>query len=152
MNYLPSNLADNAEPFAELRAELQQQLGMRITAEQNSQQAEASLSEFRRSLEELTKIHIDSPKSNLLRLKPQWQSLQMERQALLVRQTTIQEQLTEQNWVLNDLMAALNTEANSIEWEKQLQTVTARIERLGAINLAAIDEYQTVNESENLFR
>src|SRR5690606_14238714 len=71
---------------------------------------------------------------------------QMERQAILVRQTTIQEQLTEQNWVLNDLIAALAPEANAPEWEKQLETVTARINRLGPINLAAIDEYQTVNE------
>ena len=142
---LASQLADNAEPFAELRAELQQQLGLRVTAEQSLQKAEAVLTESRSRLEELTKSH-QSTQEQLEAAKTKWQTLQMERQALTVRQTTIQEQLTGQNWVLNELIAALSPDAHAAEWEKQLETVTARINRLGAINLAAIDEYQTVNE------
>lgn len=142
---LANNLEENQEPLEELRAELQEQLRQRLSIEQTLRIAEEALTSSNQQLEQLNKAQQDTHEQ-LAAAKTQWQTLQMERQALLVRQTTIQEQLAEQNWVINDLIAALAPEANAVEWEKQLETVTNRINRLGPINLAAIDEYQTVNE------
>lgn len=142
---LQTQLQDNTEPLEGLRTELQQQLNSRLQVEQALRSAESALTASRQQLDELTQAH-QHTQEQLSAAKTQWQHLQMERQALSVRQTTIVEQLTEQNWVLADIQAQLSTTANSAEWEKQLETVTARINRLGPINLAAIDEYQTVNE------
>lgn len=142
---LANHLAENEEPFGELRVELQQQLELRLNIEQTLRASELALAEAQQQLEQLTKAQ-QHTQERLALAKTQWQNLQMERQAILVRQTTIQEQLTEQNWVLNDLTAALASEANLPEWEKQLETVTARVNRLGPINLAAIDECQAVSE------
>jgi chromosome segregation protein len=142
---LTNNIEENAEPLAELRTELQQQLNSRLHIEQTLREAEEALRSCQQQVTQLTKAQRET-QEQLTTAKTQWQNLQLERQALLVRQTTIQEYLSGQNWLLADLVAALPAQANAAEWEKQLETVTARISRLGPINLAAIDEYQVINE------
>lgn len=145
---LARNLAENEEPVEALRTELQQQLTLRLNAEQTLKIAEEALAASQGQLQQLEKSKKETYEQ-LAKIKTQWQNLQMEHQVLLVRQTTIQEQLAEQNWILTDLIATLSVEANTVEWEKQLEGIMARIHRLGSINLAAIDECQTVNERKN---
>lgn len=142
---LLANTEANEETLEELRGELQQLLASRLSIEHTLKAAQEVLTNNLQQMEKLTKQQ-QHTQERLTAAKTQWQNLQMERQAILVRQTTIQEQLTEQNWILDELIAALPAEANGGEWEKQLEMVTARIQRLGPINLAAIDEYQAVNE------
>ncbi len=142
---LTRQLDENTEPLEELRVQLQEQLSSRLNIEQTLRSAEAALTSSNQQLKQLSKAQQDT-QAELTEAKTQWQNLQMERQAILVRQITIQEQLTEQNWVVSDVAAAMSPAANASEWEKQLEAVTARINRLGPINLAAIDEFQTVNE------
>ncbi len=71
----------------------------------------------------------------------------MEWQALSVRRKTLQDQLLEDGY---DLHGVLNTLTSQAEPERsrgrQLERIAARIQRLGAINLAAIDEYQQQSE------
>ncbi len=142
---LAGNLAENEAPLEELRTELQTQLTARINIEQTLRIAENALADSRQQLEHLNKDQHQT-QEQLTAAKTQWQTLQMDRQAILVRQATIQEQLVEQNWVINDLITGLAPAANAVEWEQQLAAVTARIHRLGPINLAAIDEYAVVEE------
>lgn len=142
---LSDNLAEHEAPLETLRAELQEQLSLRLNIEQALRVAEEALIGSNQQLDQLIKAQ-QNTQEKLTAAQTQWQTLQMERQAIAVRQTTIQEQLTEQNWVVADLIAALAPAANQAEWEKQLESVTARIQRLGPINLAAIDECQAVSE------
>lgn len=58
----------------------------------------------------------------------------------LVRCTTLEEQLQEMGHSLDEIIPTLPQEAVISDWEQQLHKVTQRIERLGNINLAAIDE------------
>jgi len=145
---LANNLVENEEPLEDLRSELQDYLSQRLQAEQSLKAAQEALSTCNQQLAEQSKAQ-QQANERLSAAKTQWQSLQMERQALSVRQTTIQEQLTEQNWVFSDLITALPTQADLGQWEQQLETVTSRISRLGPINLAAITEFQTVNERKS---
>ena len=136
---------ENEAPLDALRVELQQQLTERLNIEHRLQTAEQALIASNEQLEQLTQSH-QRTHQQLSAVNTQLQTVQMERQALSIRQTTIQEQLIEQNWVLTDLIASLSPEANLTEWEKQLEHTASRIHRLGPINLAAIDEFQSVNE------
>lgn len=58
----------------------------------------------------------------------------------VVRCTTLEEQLQESGHELQAVVDTLPPEADIPTWEQQLQRVAMRIERLGNINLAAIDE------------
>ncbi len=63
------------------------------------------------------------------------------RQELLVRRRTLEEQLGEDGLSPAEALAALPAEASEAGWQAELERVVGRIERLGNINLAAIDEF-----------
>ena len=54
--------------------------------------------------------------------------------------------MSEDNQNLDEVLRLLPEEANEEEWEDLLRRVTNRIVRLGAINLAAIDEFKVQSE------
>jgi chromosome segregation protein len=70
----------------------------------------------------------------------------MESQALKIRCNTVEEQLQKTGVDLTELAENLNPEATPEQWQQQLDEIEARIDRLGPINLAAIDEYQEQSE------
>ncbi|MGB1686669.1 MAG: chromosome segregation SMC family protein, partial [Pseudomonadales bacterium] len=74
------------------------------------------------------------------------EKVRLERQTLEVRRSTIEEQLAEDDQVLETILAGLPEDAVEEEWETNLTRVGNRIQRLGAINLAAIDEYKVQSE------
>jgi chromosome segregation protein len=59
-----------------------------------------------------------------------------------VRADTVREQLGQTGFTLETLLAELPEGANSTEWVERLEGVGRKIQRLGPINLAAIDEFQ----------
>jgi chromosome segregation protein len=63
-----------------------------------------------------------------------------------VRQQTITEQLEEHTAEPDTILKNLIADANEIEWKKQLDEVNLLVERLGTINLTAIDEYKIQQE------
>lgn len=86
---------------------------------------------------EAAKQHIDQ---KIHQVRADLEKRKLSIQGDLVRCSTLEEQLQEMNLLLNDVISTLTSEANVSDWEQQLHRVTQRIERLGNINLAAIDE------------
>ena len=70
----------------------------------------------------------------------------MARQEVLVRRQTVEEQFGESGFELETVVDELPEEANEAEWQEQVEKMAARIQRLGAINLAAIDEFAEQSE------
>jgi len=68
------------------------------------------------------------------------QQAQLEFQGLSVRRQTLVDQIAEAGFVQAELVQGLDPEATPEAWEEKLGAMTRRIERLGAINLAAIQE------------
>jgi chromosome segregation protein len=77
------------------------------------------------------------------------ETVRIDFQGLEVRRSTIQEQMAAENEDLDEVLKALPDEANEEEWEDLLRRVGNRIQRLGPINLAAIDEFKTQAERKN---
>jgi chromosome segregation protein len=65
----------------------------------------------------------------------------MNAQTLTVRRQTIQEHVAEEGHELSTIFENLSDEASIGEWEERLTALATKISRLGAINLAAIEEY-----------
>jgi chromosome segregation protein len=59
-----------------------------------------------------------------------------------IRCNTIEEQLQKSGQDIEQLLQDLDAEAELEEWSRRLDKLNNRIERLGPINLAAIEEYQ----------
>lgn len=74
------------------------------------------------------------------------ETLRMESQALEIRSANHIEQLRELDVRLMDILEQLAPEAEEKAWAEELEKIGSRIQRLGAINLAAIDEYQVQSE------
>ena len=62
---------------------------------------------------------------------------------------TIEEQVVEKDADLPILLESLAEDAELVDWEEQLQLIGNRIQRLGPINLAAIDEYKIESERKD---
>jgi chromosome segregation protein len=73
--------------------------------------------------------------------REQLQQMQLGTQEARVRRTTIEEQLRGDGYVLEQVLAGLADNAAILEWTERLAGANQRIERLGPINLAAIQEY-----------
>jgi len=60
-----------------------------------------------------------------------------------IREKTVAEQLTELNATVEDVIAGCSDEAEEHAWRRKLDDLVNKIEKLGAINLTAIDEYNS---------
>ena len=135
------SLEEAVEPLAEQRAGLDKQLALRVEVEEELAQA-------RRHLEELD-AEVRSLEQERHGVEQGFQAgqgaldqVRLERQDRLVRRRTLEEQLAEAEGALSELLAQLDPAAEEGAWQERLAKVAARIQRLGAINLAAIDEYE----------
>ncbi|MHB8623024.1 MAG: chromosome segregation protein SMC [Sulfuricaulis sp.] len=64
------------------------------------------------------------------------------RQEMVVRRDTFADQLRETGFEIEPVRQELPPEATEAEWTAQLERITTRIERLGPINLVAIEEFE----------
>jgi chromosome segregation protein len=67
-------------------------------------------------------------------------------QEISVRCEGFAEQFAQTNFDLQELLAELDEETDAVAWEEKLEKVRRRIDRLGPINLAAIDEFKEQSE------
>ena len=74
------------------------------------------------------------------------ESLRIEREGLRVQQQHLAEQVAECGYELPAVLAGLPDEAAEDDWAKKLASLDRRRQRLGAINLAAIDELAVQSE------
>jgi len=142
---LKVSLEENADPVGDMQQELEEKLKARLTIEEE-------LGEARKNLEAIEHtLRAVEQKRNTVGQETQAvrQRLENERlgvQESQVRRKTIHEQLQEMGRDLDDVIASLPEEANEDEWAETLEKIGRRIQNLGAINLAAIDEYQSQSE------
>ena len=129
----------DVDPIAELEAALQELLKLRNQNEQelgNAQQAVSELDNRQRELEterNTRQQHVDDFRNQL-------EQERMQLQEANIRSNTIEEQLQKTGQDIAALQQDLDPEAELDEWNLRLEKLNKRIDRLGPINLAAIDE------------
>lgn len=77
------------------------------------------------------------------------ETLRLECQGWKVKADTIREQIKETEYTLEDVLKDLAQDADVEQWQGNLDQVTKRINRLGPINLMAIDEFATCQERKS---
>ncbi|MBU0744934.1 MAG: chromosome segregation protein SMC, partial [Gammaproteobacteria bacterium] len=142
---LEASLDQAQAPLVDLEKELQSELEQRLAVETDLNLAKQKTVNIEQELRELEKENIESQETNE-KIRMFLEKVRMEREGLLVRSTTYGEQVAELDLKLEDLHAALPAEAAVVEWEEKITHLTSRIERLGLINLAAIEEFEKLGE------
>ncbi|WP_456269622.1 chromosome segregation protein SMC [Kushneria sp. AK178] len=129
------------EPIEALRESLDEALHQRTREEQllNECRDEAStISNTMRELEHKRQAH----ERELETLREQLETERMDVQALRLKAEAQEQQITELGHDRASLEADLAEEASDQTWQSELESVGEKIRRLGAINLAAIEEYE----------
>ncbi|SFM67227.1 condensin subunit Smc [Ectothiorhodospira mobilis] len=124
LEHLVAQRADLEDELSQARARVQElEAGMR-TADQDRLAAERECESLRGRLDEL---------------RMAWQEVKVRRQTSL-------EQLLETGHQPEALLESLDPAAEAKAWQERAERLAQRIQRLGAINLAAIDEYRQQEE------
>ncbi|MBS7660803.1 chromosome segregation protein SMC [Pseudomonas lalucatii] len=142
---LSLNLEEGEAPLEELRLKLEELLDRRMGVEEELKQARLALEDADRELRDAEKRRSQAEQQAQL-LRGQLEQQRLEWQSLNVRRKALQEQLAEDNYDLHGVLASLPADAGEQAWEEELERLAGRIQRLGPINLAAIDEYQQQSE------
>lgn len=133
------------DPIAAQKAELEEQLERRAQIDGELRDARDALAAIDNRIRELEQER-QRVERGLADQAQALDALRLARQERLVRRRTLEEQLGADGQALEPLLAALDPGASEAVWEEELTKTGARIQRLGAINLAAIDELQEQSE------
>ena len=142
---LSKALSEGEAPLRELEAQREILLGDRLRAENALNESRAKVQDIDQSLRELTEANHEADQ-NVQQVREQLEKLRMDFQGLKVRLQTVLEQIERTDFALDELRSGLEEQASIPEWEERMQKMEARIQRLGAINLAAIDEFKERSE------
>lgn len=142
---LSLNLEEGEAPQEELRLKLEELLERRMSVDEEMRLARLHMDEADRELRDAEKRRTQAEQQAQL-LRGQLEQSRLESQGLVLRRTTLQEQLLADGFDLQGVLATLEADASEQGTEQELEQVEARIQRLGAINLAAIEEYQQQSE------
>ncbi|XKH00956.1 chromosome segregation protein SMC [Marinobacter nauticus] len=133
------------EPVEDLQMQLEELLDRRLAEEERLGAARDALEDIDREVREREqRRHRTDQEAQNIREK--LEALKMESQALEIRSGNQLEQLGELDVKLQEVLDRLPEDAEESTWQAELEKIGNRIQRLGAINLAAIEEFQVQSE------
>ena len=138
-------LQQSEAPLEANKKELEKTLEVRVTIE-------SSLGDARRRVEEVEKLFRDLEQNRMFGVQSVEESqglvneARMAEQEIRVRREGISEQMGQTGFELGELLEGLDEDADPESWNEKLEKIRRRIDRLGPINLAAIDEFKEQSE------
>lgn len=146
---ITNQLTEIEAPLQQTSQELEKILQDRLNVERELEIARQKLNHVDHALREQEKMRT-ALNDVIAETRNQLEQARMHLQALQIRQANHLEKIAEIDYELPTLLQQLNANPFSIpEWEEKINRIENRIQRLGPINLAAIDEYQTILERKN---
>jgi len=138
---LSTILGQGDTPIIELESELQEQMSKRMTVELELSAARKTVEEIEHGTRELDQDRIRKERS----VSSQREQIEQDRMAwqeVKVRSDTLLEQINEAGFEFKPLLDELDENATVEAWTELAEKLERRINRLGPINLAAIDEFE----------
>ena len=134
-------LSGGEEPVENMQQELEALLEVRLEVEAQLTEARKSVESIDNALREFEQKRSEyEQKSQMIRTS--LEQARLNTSEVKVRRQTVIEQLDETDYKVEELLEALGEDARIDDWQRKLDDIAQKISRLGAINLAAIDEYQ----------
>ncbi|MEJ2514507.1 MAG: chromosome segregation protein SMC [Gammaproteobacteria bacterium] len=142
---LSRQLESGVEPLAARQEELEGLLGQRVDVDEALGEARRVLQGTEARLRELQGERSESEQA-VETARGVLEEARLVAREISVRRQTAQEQFTATGFELEALRAEMPGEAGIEPWEESLEKLRRRIERLGPINLASIDELKEQSE------
>jgi len=136
---LEEELASGDEPIIQAQARLGQALERRLKVEAELGVARGALDEADAALRALDEARL-AAEQRVNAAREAMDAARLAAQETHVRRAALAEQFAETRCELAEVLANLAAEANATGWEQALAEARADIEKLGQVNLAAIDE------------
>jgi chromosome segregation protein len=142
---LEAQIASGEENETRLRESLDGALARRIAVEQELAAARRKMEEVDASLRDLDEKR-GAAEAQVADAREQMESVKFSVQELRVRREALLEQFATTRLELEAVSANLAEDASVAAWEQRLVETGEKIERLGQVNLAAIDEFREQSE------
>ena len=136
---------DSIAPIAAFKTSLDEQLKNRVLVEESLSQARIEVESLDQSMRETESLRVSNEEHTQV-IRTELERLRIDSQEMSVRSKTIVEQLEESGFNLEAVKSQLPEDADLVQWQTQLKELQDSINRLGAINLAAIEEFETESE------
>jgi chromosome segregation protein len=145
---LTRQLAEGEAPLQGLTAKLEEFLEQRLTVEQELTAARETLESAESRMRTLDQRRLET-ETAVDEARARLEDVRMAAQELKVRRETLAEQFRATHFDLEAVYAEMAPEADVVAWEQTLVEMTQKIERLGQVNLAAIDEFKEQSERKD---
>jgi chromosome segregation protein len=142
---LQTHLKNTDDPIPELRTELDLKLGERQDVERQLTQAKAAVDDIDHRMRQLDGQRHQS-QDQAQRLRDNLVGRRVSIEGATVKRAALAQQLQELEYQLQAVLDAMPEDANENALEQELEQIALRIQRLGPINLAAIEEYETQSQ------
>jgi chromosome segregation protein len=138
-------LEQNESPLGDSKTELDKKLKIRITVEEGLAEVRRQLEDVEHSLRELDRERMQVEHS-VDGVRGEVNERRMAFQEIRIRREGFMDQLAQMEFDLDPLLDYLSEDAEIESWKEKLEKIREKIERLGLINLAAIDEFKEQSE------
>ncbi len=142
---LSGQIAQSEAPLAQLAAELEERLQQRAELEQQLAAAREALEAAETAMREIDQRRMEA-EGHVEEARQLLEDIRMAAQELKVRRESLLEQFRSTQFELEAVTAEIAPEATIASLEQAVTEVSGKIERLGQVNLAAIDEFKEQSE------
>jgi len=128
-----------------LRAQLDEQLNHRLVVEERLSEARDALSAIETEMRtaDQKRLAIEQRRDAF---NQQLEQQRLQKQTMFVQQQTLVERLKEDDWTVDTALETVTDDISLNGLQAELDELARKITRLGAINLAAIDEFRSQSE------
>ena len=142
---LKQAIEDAGEPIAQLEQKLQQSLAHKTEVEKQMREAQERVTGIDTEQRAHERLRHDQQQA-VDRVRGALEEQNMKQREIEIRRNALDEQLAQTDFIVDELQQEMPEEAEITAWRARLDDLTRRINNLGPINLAAIDEYKEQSE------
>ena len=137
------------QPINEIQERLDQLLSDRLKVEENLLESRKAIEECNASIHKIEREKIEKEQAAIT-LRELLENLRLERQASKIEQNNIEKQVEELEGDLSKIKNELVDDKSVESYSADLEAIELKISRLGAINLAAMEEYDQESKRKEL--
>ena len=146
---LEEELKELTQPINEIQEKLDQLLSDRLKVEENLLESRKAIEECNASIHKIEREKIEKEQAAIT-LRELLENLRLERQASKIEQNNIEKQVEELEGDLSKIKNELVNDKSVEGYSADLEAIELKISRLGAINLAAMEEYDQESKRKEL--
>lgn len=145
MESLTAQVEESSEPMAKMRTDLESLLQQRLEVEKDLAKAKSQVDENEHTIRSLEQQR-NQVQEQLNQVRENLMQKRLKNEGASVKRDGLLELLSEAKFELDEVLANLPEDLEEQQCEQELEKLGNRIQRLGPINLAAIDEYSQQSE------